>query len=214
MTAALSAVRSTDAHPSSLPVVLLLHGYGSHERDLTPLVSALGLGLPWASLRAPIKLGNGGAAWFAITTPGDPDADQVAAPTDAIWNWVDDQLGPDARVVPIGFSQGGLMATQLLRTLPERVLAPVVLGGFVQRAQQPGDAHLANTRPRVFWGRGEDDRVIGSAAIARTSEFLPAHATLERRIYPGLAHGISIEELQDVRSFMDDVLGEQVEEGA
>ncbi|MGA1838090.1 esterase [Herbiconiux sp. 11R-BC] len=206
MTALLHAVhsesRSTDAAIAPGITVLLLHGYGSNEQDLTGIVPALGLSAPWSSLRAPIELGHGGAAWFAISTPGDPDPEPLAEATDAIWAWVDATRGDDSLVLPIGFSQGGLMASQLLRTRPERVVAPVVLGGFVQRSPQPGDAHLAETRPPLFWGRGAEDRVIGSPAIQRTSAFLPAHTALVERIYPGLAHGISAQELADVREFI------------
>jgi phospholipase/carboxylesterase len=182
-------------------VALLLHGYGSNERDLAGLVPMLGLQLPWASLRAPLPAGPG-TAWFEITTPGSPDAEPVEAATAAIWTWVDEHLDATTRVVPIGFSQGGLMATQLLRTRPERVLAPVVLGGFVLGARQPADAELAASRPAVFWGRGADDRVIAPHAIVRTSEWLPAHSTLTERVYPGLAHGIDARELADVREFL------------
>jgi phospholipase/carboxylesterase len=182
-------------------VALLLHGYGSNERDLAGLVPMLGLQLPWASLRAPLPAGPG-TAWFEITTPGSPDAEPVEAATAAIWAWVDEHLDATTRVVPIGFSQGGLMATQLLRTRPERVLAPVVLGGFVLGAPQPADAELAASRPAVFWGRGADDRVITPHAIVRTSEWLPAHSTLTERVYPGLAHGIDARELADVREFL------------
>jgi phospholipase/carboxylesterase len=182
-------------------VALLLHGYGSNERDLAGLVPMLGLQLPWASLRAPLPAGPG-TAWFEITTPGSPDAAPVEAATAAIWAWVDEHLDATTRVVPIGFSQGGLMATQLLRTRPERVLAPVVLGGFVLGARQPADAELAASRPAVFWGRGADDRVIAPHAIVRTSEWLPAHSTLTERVYPGLAHGIDARELADVREFL------------
>jgi len=203
-------VRSADwngAREDREPVVLLLHGYGSNERDLTGLAPALGLNLPWASLRAPMELGNGGATWFGITTPGDPDPQPVQLATDAIWAWVDANLSPRASVVPIGFSQGGLMASQLLRTRPDRVLAPVILGGFVQRSAQPGDAQLAVLRPAAFWGRGADDRVITEAAVARTSAFLPAHTTLAERLYPGLGHSIAAAELADVRGFLTSELG-------
>ncbi|GAA1001690.1 alpha/beta hydrolase [Subtercola frigoramans] len=208
-TTTLTDVRSPewpDAAPGS-PVMLLLHGYGSNEHDLAGLGPALGLSLPWASLRAPLELGNGGAAWFAIQTPGDPEPLPLAEATDAIWLWIDDNLGTEATVVPVGFSQGGLMVSQLLRTRPERVVAPVVLGGFVQRTAQPGDAVLAETLPPLFWGRGAEDRVIGAAAIARTSDFLPRHTSLSERVYPGLAHGIHAQELADVRSFITSVVG-------
>jgi phospholipase/carboxylesterase len=155
--------------------------------------------MPWASLRAPLELGNGGAAWFAITTPGNPDAQPVAEATDTIWAWVDAHVAPTTRVIPVGFSQGGLMASQLLRTRPDRVLAPVILGGFVQAAVQPGDETLAATLPPVFWGRGAEDRVIGEPALARTSAYLPQHSALVERVYPGLAHGIDAAEVGDVR---------------
>lgn len=104
--------------------------------------------------------------------------------------------------MPIGFSQGGLMASQLLRSRPERVLAPVVLGGFVLGAPQPGDEALTVARPAVFWGRGGDDRVITGPAVERTASWLPEHASLDERVYAGLGHGISAQELADVRSFI------------
>jgi phospholipase/carboxylesterase len=181
--------------------VLLLHGFGSNERDLAGLVPALQLELPWASLRAPLPAGPG-AAWFQITTPGSPDVEPVEAATAAIWAWVDEHLDASTRVVPIGFSQGGLMATQLLRTRPERVLAPVVLGGFVLGAIQPADDVLATTRPPVFWGRGAEDRVIAAHAVARTGDWLPRHSALVERVYAGLAHSISADEVADVRDFL------------
>ncbi|MBB5642252.1 phospholipase/carboxylesterase [Cryobacterium roopkundense] len=94
------------------------------------------------------------------------------------------------------------MASQLLRTRPERVLATVVLGGFVLGAPQPGDPALAVSRPPVFWGRGAEDHVIAEAAIDRTGAYLPEHSTLAERVYPGLAHGISEAEIGDVRAFL------------
>ncbi len=46
------------------------------------------------------------------------------------------------------------------------------------------------------------------AAVARTGPFLTAHATLDERIYSGLGHAISAAEIDDVRAFLDDELGE------
>jgi phospholipase/carboxylesterase len=211
MNTILNAVSSPDwdaTSPSAPAVVLFLHGYGSNERDLAGLAPALGLALPWASLRAPIELGGGAAAWFTITTPGNPDAEPVVAGTDTIWAWVDAQLDPSTRIIPVGFSQGGLMASQLLRTRPDRVLATVVLGGFVLGAEQPADEQLRANRPALFWGRGAEDRVIGQPAIERTSEFLPRHTSLIERVYPGLAHGISPDEIDDVRNFIATAAGD------
>ncbi|GAA3753414.1 dienelactone hydrolase family protein [Microbacterium kribbense] len=193
---------STQQLDAAAVVAVFLHGYGSNEHDLTALASALPEGMPWASLRAPIVVAPGGYAWFPIAEPGNPDASAVAAGTDAIWSWVGAALAARARIVPIGFSQGGLMASQLLRTKPARVLAPVILGGFVQAGEQPADAELQGARPAVFSGRGDQDRVISAAAVARTDAWLPGHTTPTARTYPGLAHGIDGTELADVRTFL------------
>lgn len=193
-------------NPESGAVVLFLHGFGSNEHDLSTLAEPLNLGLPWASLRAPLELGNGGAAWFQIITPGVPDAAPVEQATEMIWAWVNENLDPGIKIIPIGFSQGGLMASQLLRTRRERVVATTILGGFVLGAAQPGDAYLVERRPAVFWGRGQQDLVIAPVAIERTSEFLPQHSTLTERIYPDLAHGINADELLDVRSHVESQL--------
>ncbi|UAJ80743.1 alpha/beta fold hydrolase [Leifsonia sp. ZF2019] len=199
------AVAPADQEDAPVTAVLL-HGYGSNEHDLAGLSAALPEGLPWVSPRAPLPTPNGGAAWFPISTPGSPDPAPVAAATDAIWAWVDAQLGPDALVLPIGFSQGGLMASQLLRTRPERVAATVVLAGFVQATPQRADAWLATSRPPAFWGRGDADGVIAGPAVDRTAAWLPAHTTLEQHVYPGLGHGISAQEIDDLRTFLRRVL--------
>ncbi|MFC9918414.1 alpha/beta hydrolase [Agromyces binzhouensis] len=199
----LRALASTDLRENPARVALFLHGYGSNARNLTGLASALPAGMPWASLEAPIPLAPGASAWFHITEPGDPDPAPVGAATDAIWSWVDDVLPPETTLVPIGFSQGGLMATQLLRTRPDRARTAVVLGGFVQAAAQPADALLREERPEVFSGRGEDDRVITTAAVERTDAWLREHATATSRRYPGLAHGIDARMLADVQAFLN-----------
>jgi len=188
-------------------VALLLHGYGSSEDDLAGLAPHVVPGLPWASLRAPLTLDPGSYAWFHVVTPGDPALEPVAAATDAIWEWVDRHLDASTRLVPIGFSQGGLMATELLRTRPDRIAASVVLGGFVQGTERQTDAVLAQTRPPVFWGRGSVDSVITAPAVARTEAWLPEHSTLTRRTYPGLGHSIDADEAADVREFVAGFVG-------
>lgn len=198
----MTAIVSDDWEQPVPAAALFLHGYGSNERDLVALASALPDGMPWASLRAPIELTPGGYAWFRIVTPGHPDQEALDAATAAIWSWADAALPTSTRIVPIGFSQGGLMATQLLRTAPERVLAPVVLGGFVAAGEQKADAVLRATRPAMFLGRGEDDRVIASDAVRRTDAWAPEHTELEDRRYPGLGHGIDVRELADVQAFL------------
>jgi len=203
----LAYVSSADAPvegrtPSGSFVAVLLHGYGSDERDLAGLASYLPRGVPWVSVRAPLRHPAFGHAWYPITVPGEPAVEAIAAATNALWGWIDAALPPDSMVVPIGFSQGGLMATQLLRTRPERIPAAAVLSGYVQDEPQAADALLEQSRPPVFWGRGTQDAVIPAAAVELAAEWLPRHASLEERVYPGMGHSVCEDELVHLRRFV------------
>jgi phospholipase/carboxylesterase len=184
------------------PVVLLLHGLGSNEHDLPSLAAWLPRGMPWASLRAPLEMDFGGATWFPLDLPNEPEQAGIDAATDAIWAWVDANVPASAPVVPLGFSQGGLMALQLLRTRPERIAATVVLSGLIAAGGHVADDALGQSRPRVFWGRGDADSVIWPAAIDRLAAWLPEHADATIRVYPGLAHSVNEDEMSDVKAFL------------
>jgi phospholipase/carboxylesterase len=144
----------------------------------------------------------GGATWFPLDLPNEPEQAGIDAATDAIWAWVDANVPASAPVVPLGFSQGGLMALQLLRTRPERIAATVVLSGLIAAGGHVADDALGQSRPRVFWGRGDADSVIWPAAIDRLAAWLPEHADATIRVYPGLAHSVNEDEMSDVKAFL------------
>jgi phospholipase/carboxylesterase len=175
--------------------------------DLAGLAPYLPSGLAWASLRAPLRHPSGGYAWYDLNSE-ESWAEQrpIDAATTAVWDWIDTQLPPGASVIPIGFSQGGLIASQLLRTRPERLPGTVILSGYVLPSPQPADTTLAGTRPPVFWGRGELDVVIPAHAIAATEAFLPRHSTLEAHVYGGMYHQVSEDELGHLRLFVESVI--------
>lgn len=186
-------------------VALLLHGYGADEHDLVGLAQALPTGTSWAALRAPLDMPGGGAAWYEIR-PGSPTEEELASATSAVRSWVEAHLAPTAAIVPIGFSQGGLMASQLLRTAPQRVPAIAILGGFVAAQPQTEDDALAATRPPVFWGRGGADAIIPAALVERTASWLAGHSTVTERVYEGLGHGIAPAEVADLQRFLASAL--------
>lgn len=193
---------SVASSAAASPVVLLLHGLGSNEHDLPSLAGWLPRGMPWASLRAPLEMDFGGATWFPLDLPNEPEQAEIDAATDAVWAWVEANVPAGAPVVPLGFSQGGLMALQLLRTRPERIAATVVLSGLIAAGGHATDDALGQSRPRVFWGRGDADSVIWPAAIERLAAWLPEHADATIRVYPGLAHSVNEDEMNDVRAFL------------
>ncbi len=182
------------------PLLVLMHGRGSHEHDLFALAPLLPAEAVIVSLRAPLPLGDN-FSWFPVADPGLPSPVAAASATEAVLDWLDTvpAAGP---VWLLGFSQGGAMVTQLMRFAPERFSAYVNLSGFSVAGELPGDAALETTRPPLFWGRDPADPVIPAAAVERTAEWLPTHSTLTAREYRGIGHSISREELEDVNVFL------------
>lgn len=190
-----------EADREGRPLLLILHGFGSHEGDLFALAPHLPLEPVIAALRAPLTAGQGWS-WFPIGEPGDPGIEALDAAAAGVLEWLDALPEQPTSIGLLGFSQGGAMALQLMRRAPERFAFAVQLSGFVGSGEHEGDARLAELRPPVFWGRGTADQVIPSSAVGRTQAWLPGHSTLTERIYEGMAHSVSQAELDDIVAFL------------
>jgi phospholipase/carboxylesterase len=194
------------------PLLILLHGRGSDERDLVSLAPALPSGLAIASVRAPIAEGFGWS-WFEaeVNPPGDPHPQNADQAVDAVLGWLHGLGWMPSRIGTLGFSQGGAMAVHLMRRDPYRFDFAVNLAGFVVRGEQPGDAVLAARRPRVFWGRGADDELFTPELVHRTEPWLALHSRLTSARYGGLGHSVSPKQLRDVHEFMRERLSAPAE---
>jgi phospholipase/carboxylesterase len=181
------------------PLLVLMHGRGSHEGDLFGMSPGLPLEPVIASVRAPLRESTGWS-WFPKRAPGAPEVADVDEAASAVLDWLDTLQYTSVSL--LGFSQGGAMALQLLRLAPQRFNAAVNLSGFLASAEHDGDAELSTRRPPVFWGRGTLDQIIPDDAIARTEAWLPAHAEATVRIYEDLMHAVSHREIGDLVSFL------------
>jgi phospholipase/carboxylesterase len=126
----------------------------------------------------------------------------VDAAAAAVTSWLDSLPFAPSLVGTFGFSQGGAMATHLLRRDIARVRFAVNLAGFAITGEQEADAALAVSRPPVFWGRGDADPLFTPEIIARTETWLAGHADAQVHLYPDLGHSISRDEVDDVARFL------------
>lgn len=185
------------------PLLVLLHGYGADERDLFALGAHLPEDFVLAAPRAPLAppWPAPGYSWYPIEGLESRDAGHVTAAASALIAWLD-ALAPASSVGLLGFSQGAAIALQALRLEPERFAFVVNLSGYATPGELPRDAELADLRPPVFWGRGTRDDVIPGFLVDHTTTWLPDHSTLSGRVYEGLTHSVSEQELADVRAFL------------
>jgi phospholipase/carboxylesterase len=186
------------AERADRPLVVLLHGHGGREGDLFRLSPYLPLDRTIAAPRGGLTIGDG-FSWFDVAAPRPAALDAAA---DRFAAWLATAGASASSVTLLGFSQGGVLALQVLRRHPELVDAVVMLSGIVEAEADPGDAALAALDRPVFWGRGTADELVPESGVESTREWLLTHTDLTERIYEDVGHWITDAELDDVNSFL------------
>jgi phospholipase/carboxylesterase len=188
------------------PVVVLLHGRGSDERDIIGLADLLPTGPRYVALRAPLAEGNG-YAWFANRGIGRPVAESLAATTEWFITWLDRVAGPTRPVVLVGFSGGATFAGGVAIAHPDRFA-----GLATTYATLPFDAGVPVTPGRleglpVFLAHGSGDRVIPAELQARTWEYLQheSGAVLTARRSAG-GHQLTRDDIEALGEWIDSVV--------
>jgi phospholipase/carboxylesterase len=173
------------------PLVVLLHGRGSHERDIITLAPHLPAGPAYAAVRAPIAEG-GGFAWFANRGIGRPVAESLAETMSWFRRWLDDVAPPGRPVLLVGFSGGAAFAGGLVLADPQRYAGAAILYGTL-----PFDAGVPVETGRlahlpVLVAQGDADHVIPRDLLDRTWDYLlqDSGAPTVAHRDPG-GHGIS-----------------------
>ena len=180
------------------PLLVLLHGHGMDEEMGSDVRHRLPPELVLASVRGPLRV-RSGYGWFPLDA--SLRLEQVDTAAHAVLRFVQGQTRHPS-VGVLGFSQGSSIGLQCMRLDPDLFDYGVVLSGFAVPFPQPGDAELARRRPPVFNGRGDADPLIPAALVAETDRWLAGHTTLTSHVYPGLGHGVSAAEIDDLAAFL------------
>ncbi|MFY0408738.1 alpha/beta hydrolase [Solicola sp. PLA-1-18] len=188
------------------PLVVLLHGRGSDERDIIGLASHLPAGSAYAAVRAPIAEG-GGFAWFANRGIGRPLADSLEQTMAWFRTWLDEVAPAGRSVVLVGFSGGAAFAGGLALADPARFAGLATLFGTL-----PFDAGVPVDPARldhllVFVAHGDQDQVIPADLLDRTWRYLheDSGATLTARRSPG-GHALTAPIAADLSAWVSHLL--------
>jgi phospholipase/carboxylesterase len=195
---------STDAEA---PLVVLLHGRGSHEQEIISLAAHLPEGPAYAAVRAPIAEG-GGYAWFANRGIGRPVAESLAETMQWFRAWLDDVAPAGRPELLVGFTGGAAFAGGLVLADPDRYAGAAILYGTL-----PFDAGVPVTPSRlahvpVFVGQGDADQVIPRELLDRTWSYLltESGAATDAHRDPG-GHGITPDALHRLASWLQALVG-------
>jgi len=121
------------------PTVLALHGWGANAHDLLGLAPRIHGGralvlCPQGPIAVPFGGGEHGWGWFPLTPGAPPDVAAFRHAAGLLSRFVDGALArypvDRERLVPVGFSQGGLMAYDLALRDPARFAGVAALSSW------------------------------------------------------------------------------------
>ncbi len=195
-------------HP---PVVILLHGYGSDEKDLFGLSSFFPKNYLIISARAPYPLQGGGYEWYEmidIKGQRDGDPSQLANSMDLVKKFIPQVIAKykadSRRAYLMGFSQGGMMSYRVGLTAPSMVRGIGVLSGTIYPSLKPMIKVTPTLKQlRVFIAHGKTDNRISFEDGKRAYDYLTGIGLApEFHSYEGMGHTISKEVLTDLVNWL------------
>ena len=202
-------VRRPLKESDTIPVLFLLHGYGSHEEDLFSFANYLPEEYLIISLRAPLSLSFGGYAWYSIHFNEQQDKwsdDAEAKKTQEIILYnIDYHLEQfklkGQKVSLLGFSQGAILSWAVGLSHPERIDKLIALSGYVNE-NIFSYAEKGLDQLRIFSSHGTQDPTLPidwarkGIALVEKKEISVAY-----KEYPQ-GHGINQDNFNDLLSWL------------
>lgn len=184
----------------SYPALFILHGMGSNEHDLLPLVDKLADQFFIFSLRGPIAQPPG-FAFFTIEGFGKPHRPIFEQAMTGLENFLDYATTTypiDTKSVYfMGFSQGAISSISLSLRIPQRIRGVIALSGYIPAFMQEESKKFESSAPRYFISHGQQDPVLPYQWGEQARDFLVGQgADVSFHSYPD-GHFVSMQVYQD-----------------
>jgi phospholipase/carboxylesterase len=190
-------------------MVVLMHGFGSHMRDLAglaPLINETDFiyVCPNAPIEMNIGFGQQGYAWFPAG--GQTESDDIDKAVSQLQTSVDfaiDKYRPNQSNIYIGgFSQGGMMTMHAGLTRPDIYKGAIILSSRLTQVDLFTDKIVHLDKIPIFMSHGTNDLVISIKDGRDTKELLDEYGyQIEYQEYP-MAHEIREETISDLKDWL------------
>src|SRR5207302_10190266 len=191
---------------SARAAMILLHGRGASAEDIMTIASEV-QHPGWAYL-APQAVGN---TWYPnpFTAPLESNEPYLSAALDMVSKLVErvEPRVPAQRLMLLGFSQGACLTLEWAARHARRYGAVVGLsGGLIGPDGTPRDYPGSFEGTPAFLGCSDVDPYIGKDRVIEASEvFKRMGAEVTVRLYPGMAHTVSGDEIAAVRALVESI---------
>ncbi len=208
---ALKYIAFTPKKAVHAPVIILLHGYGSDEKDLYGLRSTFPANYIIISARAPYALPGGGYQWYESTIINglkDGKKEELDNSTELVTKFITqivDKYEANARnVYVMGFSQGAIMSYAVGLTAPDKVKGIGVLSGMLYPSVKEKIVVSPQLkRLKIFIAHGtSDERITFTYGRAAKDHLVSIGLKPEFHQYPGMGHSISNTVMSDLVAWL------------
>ena len=211
----LQSVIKESSKSKKIPLLILLHGYGSDENDLFSFAKELPKELCIISLRAPIKIIPYGYAWYNINFDENKnkwnDTKQAKKAMNTVLDFIDRAISmykiDKTNISLLGFSQGCILGLALALNNPKKFKNIIGLSGYLSKdflnkpLKKNGYKHL-----NFYCSHGNSDQVIPVEWARKTPLFLKnLNINYKYSEFP-VGHGVSPENFFELRDWLKSVI--------
>ena len=192
--------------------MLLLHGYGSNERDLFSFAEELPDQFLIVSVQAPLSLGFDAYAWYTIhfTNALDkfsdvPEAKESLKKIELFLDEIILKFNVDPKkIFLLGFSQGAILSTAFALNNPSKVQYILALSGYLNTELIKEDIDLNKIKELDFFvSHGTVDQVIPVDWARKTPDILNSLKIPNTyKEYP-VGHGVAPQNFFDLKSWLE-----------
>lgn len=168
------------------PAIFVMHGAGSNEKDLVPLLEGVKNQFILFFIRGNIDVGHG-YKFFELHGIGNPVRESYDHSVEGLTSFIAEMKKKhpidQEKIYLLGFSQGAIMAMTLALTLGDEIKGVVALNGYIPAFVKEEYSLKETSRQAVYISHGESDPVfpidIGNANrdYFRDRGILPAYET-------------------------------------
>lgn len=191
------------------PALFMMHGMGSNEQDLPPLVEGFQEKMYIFSLRGPF-IQPPGYAFFRMEELGKPDwksFDDTIHKIDEFLKFAIQSYPIDQKQIYfLGFSQGAMLAMSLGIKMRNSIKGVIALSGYIPNFVQNEYKEQSLQDLHIFLSHGEQDPVLPFQWGVSSYEFLKERkANISFQSYPA-GHWVTQENFEDIRSWLSETL--------
>ncbi|ULT54710.1 dienelactone hydrolase family protein [Neobacillus drentensis] len=191
------------------PALFLLHGIGSNEQNMLPLVDELENQFFIFSIRGHLPQPPG-YAFFTIEGYGKPHRTVFDEGVNKLISFLDYACSKypidEKQIFLLGFSQGAILSMTLGLTLGQRIKGIVALSGYIPAFVEEEYIIKSVENLSIFISHGEMDQVLPFEwGVANDEYFRKLGAAVTFRTYP-VGHTVSAENHQDFIKWISEQL--------